>query len=53
VSNEHHYSAAWPANSQVPDLFADPVSTTSVQLTGTLDPDAYAGELTRVAALDP
>jgi hypothetical protein len=34
-------------------LFADPVSTTSVQLTGTLDPDAYAGELTRVAALDP
>jgi alpha-L-rhamnosidase len=33
--------------------FAVPVSTTQVQLTVTLDQNAYAGEFTRVAELDP
>jgi alpha-L-rhamnosidase len=33
--------------------FGAPVSTTQVQLTVTLDQNAYAGEFTRVAELDP
>ena len=33
--------------------FASPVSTDQVQLTVTLDQDAYSGEFTRVAELDP
>jgi hypothetical protein len=33
--------------------FAAPVSTSQVQLTVTLDQDAYSGEFTRVAELDP
>jgi alpha-L-rhamnosidase len=53
--------SAWVQQAQVTgnDLvdrwipFAAPVSTTGVQLTVTLDQDAYSGEFTRVAELDP
>jgi hypothetical protein len=53
--------SAWVQQAQVTgnDLvdrwipFATPVSTDQVQLTVTLDQDAYAGEFTRVAELDP
>ncbi len=53
--------SAWVQQAQVTgnDLvdrwipFAAPVSTSQVQLTVTLDQDAYSGEFTRVAELDP